>query len=214
MSDTIGFDDVVRMLRTAAARVRDDHEMLSKLDSFGGDGDHGTTMVRAVGRIETVIDGFASQDVKALLSEIGWAVMGVDGGATGPLFGMFFMGMSEAAPAGGEADAAQAAAMFEAGLTSVRAQTKAQIGDKTMIDALVPGVEALRGAVDEGADAPAALSLAADAAEQGARSTEALKPSFGRAKNTADQSLGHADPGATSVSLMFRGFADAFAAAG
>ena len=209
MSATIGYDDFIRMLRGAAARVEENREVLSRLDSHGGDGDHGSTMRRAMGRIEEAIQKTGeSPDLKTLLHNVGWAIMGVDGGATGPLFGMFFMGMS--APAAGKAslDAAELAAVFEAGLASVRKNTKARVGDKTMIDALVPAVEALRREAEAGADPARALEAAAKAAEEGAAATEKMQARFGRAKNVGEKSIGNQDAGATSVSLIFKGFAE------
>jgi len=211
MPDTIGHDDLVAMLRGGAARVKANHDTLSKLDSVGGDGDHGTTMARAMGNLEKAIDDATAADTKSLLYDIGWAIMGVDGGATGPLFGMFFMGLSEAAPEAETLDAGTLAAMFEAGLASVQQQTKAKVGDKTMIDALVPAVAAFRAAADAGQGVADALAQAADAADQGADSTKQLAARFGRARNVGEQTLGHADPGATSVSFLFRGFAQALA---
>ena len=144
--------------------------------------------------------------IKDLLQGIGWAVMGVDGGAAGPLFGSLFMSMADAAGDGAALDASGVATMFEAGLAGVRKRTKAQPGDKTMIDALVPAVEALRAAADDGVDVPAALMQAADAARQGAESTKTMQARFGRAKNIGEKSVGEQDPGATSVALVFRGF--------
>jgi len=208
MSETIDYDGLVAMLRRAVEQVKANHETLSKLDSYGGDGDHGTTMLRVVANIEKTVDDSGSPEIKSLLSDIGWAVMGVDGGATGPLFGMFFMGLSEAVGDSDTLDAGLVASVFESGLASVQKQTKAQVGDKTMIDALVPGVNALREAIDAGSGIPAALRQAAAAAAEGARGTEQLRPRFGRAKNTAEQSVGHADAGATSVSLILKGFSE------
>ena len=144
--------------------------------------------------------------LKALLYDVGWAVLGADGGSTGPLFGMLFMGMSDALGEEEGLDPALLAAAFRSGLASVRAQTKAQPGDKTMIDALVPAVEALCAAAEGGAEAAEMLRLAAEAARAGAEATSALQARFGRARNIKEQSIGTQDPGATSVSLIFKGF--------
>ena len=206
MTQAIGYNELARMLRCAVGQIRDNHEMLSKLDSFGGDGDHGTTMVRGMGIVAKTIDESNGADIKTLLSDIGWAVMGVDGGAAGPLFGSFFGGMSEPADGKDVIDAATLAAMFEAGLASVKTLTRAQPGDKTMIDALVPAVGAVRKAADEGASITDALERGAEAAEEGAAATKDMQARFGRAKNIGEKSVGNADPGATSVSLIFEGF--------
>jgi dihydroxyacetone kinase-like protein len=188
--------------------IRDQHEVLSRLDSAVGDGDHGTTMLRAMESAENAIGALSSRDLKSLLNAVGWAILGIDGGATGPLFGSLFMGMAEAV---GEdsLDAKALAAVFEAGLAAVQRQTKAQVGDKTMIDALVPGVQALRASADGGEGIAAAMQQAALSAETGAASTKALRARFGRARNLGDRSIGAQDAGATSVSLIFRGFAEA-----
>ncbi|MFA6244381.1 MAG: dihydroxyacetone kinase subunit DhaL [Candidatus Hydrogenedentales bacterium] len=206
MNATIGYEETIQMLRGAAAQIRENHEMLSKLDSVGGDGDHGTTMLRAMTILEKAIDSCASNDVKSILNDVGWAIMGVDGGATGPLFGTLFMSMAEGLGDNTTMDAPVLLAAFASGLSGVQAQTKAKVGDKTMLDALVPAIDALRVAVEGGANVVDALRAAAEGAGQGAASTKDLQARFGRAKNIKEQSIGTQDPGATSVSLIFRGF--------
>ncbi len=206
MVETIGWEEMVQMFRGAVSEIRDNHELLSRLDSAGGDGDHGTTMLRAMANLEKAVEASTTHDLKTLLYDTGWAIMGVDGGATGPLLGTFFMAMSEAAEGKDALNPAELAAAFDAALAGVRAQTKAQVGDKTMMDALVPAVAALRAAVDGGADIAGALQRAAEAAEQGARSTKEFQARFGRAKNIKEKSIGTQDPGATSMAFIFKGF--------
>jgi len=206
MADEIGYDEIVRMLRGASTEIRDNHEMLSKLDSVGGDGDHGTTMVRAMAHLEKAVDASGSQDLKSLLYDVGWAILGVDGGATGPLLGTFFMAMSDAAAGVDALDSLGLAAIFEAGMAGVRSQTKAQVGDKTMIDALVPAVDSMRKAADGGVGVVDVLRCGAEGAAEGAASTKDLQARFGRARNIKEKSIGTQDPGATSVSLIFKGF--------
>lgn len=210
MPDRVGYDEWMRMLRAAIEAIRNNHEHLSKLDSFGGDGDHGTTMVRAMARVESAAQA-TSPRVESLLRDVGWAVMGVDGGATGPLFGSLFMAMGEAAAGNESLDAAGLATVFEAGRAGVQKRTKAQVGDKTMIDALVPAADALREAVDSGASISGAMTRAAEGAEQGASDTKEMQARFGRAKNIGEQSIGEQDPGATSVALILRAFSEALA---
>ncbi len=192
----------------AVEQIRINHEALSKLDSFGGDGDHGTTMLRAMEILAKTLSEATTPDTHTLIKDIGWAIMGVDGGATGPLFGTFFGGMSEPASGKEAIDGATLAAMFEGGLAAVRKRTKAQPGDKTMVDALVPAVQAARSAADSGADVHAVLTQAAHAAEKGALATKDMQAKFGRAKNIGAKSIGNPDPGATSVSLIFKGFVE------
>ena len=94
MADTIGIQDIGRMIRAAADKIRANRDELSKMDSAIGDGDHGTTIARAMGIAEKVIEASEKADLKGLLKDVGWGVMGVDGGATGPLLGSFLMGLS------------------------------------------------------------------------------------------------------------------------
>jgi dihydroxyacetone kinase-like protein len=211
MTDTIGIDDIGRMIRSAADKIRANRDELSKLDSAIGDGDHGMTIARAMGIAEKVIEESEKQELKGLLKDVGWGVMGVDGGATGPLLGSFLMGLGNGIDEQDAIDCPTLAAMFEAGLAGVRRQSKAQIGDKTMMDALLPAVEAIRQAADEAKSIKEALREAAEAAEKGAASTKEFQARFGRAKNLGDRTIGHQDPGATSMALIFQGFFEGLA---
>ncbi len=206
MLETIEYDEMVRMFRAAADLIRGDSERLSQLDSVGGDGDHGSTMVRAMNCLEKAVDASAPGNLKALLYDVGWAILGVDGGAAGALLGTFFMSMSEAVGDREALDAVGLAAVFEAGYVGVKAQTKAQVGDKTMIDALEPAVEAMRTAAEQSADIVQVIAQGVAGANQGAVATRDMQAKFGRAKNIKEQSIGTQDPGATSVALIFFGF--------
>ncbi len=207
MSTSIDFKGLTAMLLASVEQIRANHEHLGQLDSHGGDGDHGTTMLRAMENLEKATR--AAQDkaeIGPLLGDVAWAVMGTDGGATGPLFGSFFMGMSSAAPAENNLNGTALAAMFAAGLASLQKQTKAQVGDKTIVDALVPAITAMEEAASAGGDVTTILRQGATAAAAGAESTKNIEARFGRAKNAGEKSLGHEDPGAVSASLLFKGF--------
>jgi phosphoenolpyruvate---glycerone phosphotransferase subunit DhaL len=206
---TIGPNTLLRMIEAAAARIRANEKQLSALDAATGDGDHGTTICRVMDAAEAAAKADTSGKVGELLNKVGWDVMSVDGGSTSPLLGSFFIGLSEGAGSAAELDAAAVAAMFESGVAGLRQQTKAQPGDKTMIDALVPAVEALRAAANGGADVSTALRQAADAAARGAQATKEMTAKFGRARNLGDRTRGHADPGATSIAHIFAAFAEA-----
>jgi dihydroxyacetone kinase-like protein len=209
MADTIGIEDIGRMIQAAADKIRANRDELSKMDSAIGDGDHGTTIARAMGIAEKVIQESEKADLKGLLKDVGWGVMGVDGGATGPLLGSFLMGLGKGLGEPQTIDCQTLAAMFEAGLAGVRRQSKAQVGDKTLMDALLPAVDAIRQAADEGQSIADALQKAATAAEKGAASTKEFKARYGRAKNLGDRTIGFQDPGATSMALIFQGFYEA-----
>jgi dihydroxyacetone kinase-like protein len=208
MSDSLGFADLANVLRAGAARVKDNHELLSRLDSATGDGDHGTTMKRTADVILESVDNCDPKAIQPMLESVGWNVMSVDGGSTSPLLGSFFMGMAESAGSQETLSLSAVATMFEAGLGKLRVQTPAKPGDKTMLDALVPAVEALRTAADAELSLQDGFCRAAEAAAQGAESTKQLQAKFGRARNLGARTLGHVDPGATSVSILFAGFRD------
>lgn len=206
MPQTIDYKQMVAMLRAAAAKIRANHELLSRLDSFGGDGDHGTTMLRAMTCMEKAIDACSTPALQPLLSEVGWAIMGVDGGATGPLLGTLLGGMADVTAGKKALDSRALAQAFEAGLAALQLQSKAKVGDKTMIDALVPAVGAMAPAAEQGAAVSELLRLAAEAAEAGAAATTQMQARFGRAKTLGPKSIGNPDAGATSIALIFRGF--------
>ena len=208
MPEFLTFPDLVRLLQSGANRVKANHELLSRLDSATGDGDHGIAMKRTADAIIESVRGCETKAVAPLLEAVGWNVMSIDGGSTGPLFGSFFMGMAEGSVGLDELDGPALAAIFEAGLNKLRALTPAQVGDKTLLDALAPAVKALRQATDQGLGFCEIFACAAEAAARGAESTRDMQAKFGRARNLGPRSVGHVDPGATSVSLLLAGFRD------
>jgi dihydroxyacetone kinase-like protein len=211
MTETIGKNELARMFAGAAARIRSEHEQLSELDSIGGDGDHGATMLRAMTRLEEATMPERTGDLKTILREAGWSVLGVDGGASSSMLGIFFSGMSDAPITSASLDCAGLTAAFEAGLKAASKQTRAVPGDKTMMDALIPAVQALRSAADRGGCITEALEAAANAARAGAESTKNLTAHYGRAKHLGEKTLGYQDPGAMSVALIFEGFCSGLA---
>ncbi len=200
----------VTMFAMAAAGIRRQSVYLSELDSVAGDGDHGTSMLRVAEKMETAFDPASSQTLQTLLKNAGWSVLEVDGGASSAILGTFFGGMA-GANIGDEISCAELADVFQSGLSAVSRQTKAQPGDKTMMDALVPAVCAIRSAASAGKDIASALEAAAVAARSGAELTKGSIAKYGRAKFLGEKTLGYPDPGAFSVALIFEGFSAAFA---
>jgi dihydroxyacetone kinase-like protein len=211
MTTAIGIHEFIEMLKGATQRIRDGSAQLSELDSAIGDGDHGITMLRAVGLLDNLLAAKTPATLTDLTEKVAWTLLGVDGGSTGPLLGTFFLGISEATKGKTVLAPDELATAMETGLASLRRQTKAQIGDKTMIDALVPAVQALRDAAAGGNDIFAAIDGSAEAARKGALATKDFVAKFGKAKFSGERTLGHQDPGATSVALMFEGFRDGLA---
>lgn len=207
MTDRITTKELSRMIAGAATRIRTEHALLSELDSHCGDGDHGAAMLRTVEKLEKIFKNNIPLEFKSCLEQAGWNVMEADGGASTALLGSFFLGMAE--PLTDETrilDCGELAASFEAGLRAVQQQTKAKAGDKTMMDALVPAIEAFHRKAQEGRGVEEALAKAAEAAKAGAESTREMTASFGRARFLREKTRGYQDPGATSVALIFDGF--------
>lgn len=192
------------MLDNALKQIKAREDEFSKLDAVIGDGDHGTAIVTALSAIHRIAQN--GTEFKAMLGDMGMGVMLEVSGSTSTLLGAFFLGMSDCAD-GTELDAAGVKKMFAGGLANVQQQTKAQRGDKTMMDALIPAVEAIQASTSD--DIKEILTAGADAALKGAEETVQMKANFGRARNYGERSIGYADSGATSWSCMFAAFADA-----
>jgi len=210
MNDLICICDLRRMFAEAAVRIRDHSKMLSQLDSIGGDGDHGITMVRAMEVLENELNVENDKLLNDRLKDAGWGVLSVSGGASSALLGTFVCGMGDV-NLGRENDCKHLAASFVAGLHAVEKQTKARPGDKTMMDALVPAVQAIEAAANSGESIARTMERAADAAGTGAASTKDMIARYGRAKFLGEKARGSADAGATSIALLFQGFSAAFA---
>ena len=198
---TLTIETFRTMLRKALECIKAREDEFSKLDAITGDGDHGTAIVTAFSAaVKTAEKG---ADFKTMLNDMGFAVMMETSGSTSTLLGALFLGMSDAVN-GTELNAEEVKAMFSGGLANVRKQTKAEVGDKTMMDALIPAVTAMESCnSDEIGDL---LSAAADAAQKGAEATVDMVAKFGRARNYGERSKGAMDSGAASWSTMFAAF--------
>jgi phosphoenolpyruvate---glycerone phosphotransferase subunit DhaL len=206
MSGQIGKTELRNMFAQASACIRSEHQRLTELDSVGGDGDHGTTMLRAAEQMELWSYVSGTESLSGLLKAAGWRVLSVDGGASSSLLGTFLAGMGDVPLDGDSMDCRALAQAFEAGLRAISRQTKAKPGDKTMMDALTPAVAAASAAAQAGKTIPEALEDAALAARLGAESTRDLVARYGRARSLGERTRGHPDAGATSIALLFKGF--------
>jgi phosphoenolpyruvate---glycerone phosphotransferase subunit DhaL len=205
----ITHDDVQEWMKRFSAEMVENRAMLTRLDSDIGDGDHGTNMDRGMRKVMEKLAGSDSDDIGATLKSVGMALISSVGGAAGPLYGTLFMQMGQATAGRSELDLAGFTEALEAGVAEVQKRGKAEPNDKTMVDALLPALEALRQAGEEGADVPDALVKAADAAREGMEATVPLVARKGRASYLGDRSAGHQDPGATSTHLLLRSAAEA-----
>src|SRR3984885_638374 len=190
------------LVKTLSSWVTE-RDRLNELDRALGDGDHGSTISRgAQAAIDSLQTGNFSS-VNQVFAAVGRAMMTSMGGASGMLFGLFFRS-AERVPASEVLDLVTLSALFDRGLDDLKARTKAQPGDKTMFDALIPALTTLR---ESRGDLISALDRAASSAIQGAQETVDLLPKFGRAKTLGERARGTADPGAISVALFFTGLA-------
>jgi phosphoenolpyruvate---glycerone phosphotransferase subunit DhaL len=206
---SVGYDDVLRWIRRFAEEVEANKEYLTQLDAAVGDADHGINMQRGMSAVIAKVDTEAGeQDVGALLKTVGMTLVSTVGGAGGPLYGTLFLQMGTAAAGKGELSPDDWADALEAGIAGVQSRGKAEPGDKTMIDALVPGRDAFKAALGGGATFADALRQSAAAAEQGMRDTVPLVARKGRASYLGERSAGHQDPGATSSHLLLEAAAE------
>lgn len=192
------------MLQKALEQIKAREDEFSQLDAVIGDGDHGTAIVTALSAVVKASE--KGTEFKTMLNDMGCGVMLETSGSTSTLLGAFFLGMSDHA-SGTELDAVGVKAMFAGGLANVQKQTQAKKGDKTMMDALIPAVEAMQACPSD--DIADILNAGAAAALKGAEETVQMKANFGRARNYGERSIGYADSGATSWSCMFAAFAEA-----
>ncbi len=197
--------ELAARLKNACAEVKNAEAELTEIDSRFGDADHGLTMHKICAAIEAAVDEAEGGTVQAMLEAAADAVMCLNGGSAVPLWNTWLDGMAEAAPEKGEADIAELKEIFAHALDELNDMSGAKVGDKTMMDALIPASEAI--AAYEGEDEAALFALAADAAVQGAENSRNFPSKFGRAKSYGTKTIGTPDAGAVSMSKFFVGLA-------
>jgi dihydroxyacetone kinase-like protein len=209
---TITHDAIEDWMKRFAANVAENRAYLTKLDGAIGDGDHGTNMDRGMKKALERLEATEGDDIGASLKAVGMALVSSVGGAAGPLYGTLFLQMGQATAGRSELDLAGFTEALDAGIQGVIKRGKAEPGDKTMLDALGPALEALRAA--DGDDVAVALERAADAAREGMEATTPLVARKGRASYLGERSAGHQDPGATSSHLLLKTVAEAVSSSG
>jgi dihydroxyacetone kinase-like protein len=201
--------DLMRMVAASAGEIAANAADLSRLDAVAGDGDHGVNMTVAMARAQSLAEALPVATPSAVLGAVATACLDGPGGASGALFGSFFRGVAGGMGEGSEVDAATLAEALAAGLEEVRRVGKAAVGDKTMIDALAPAVDAAMAAARAGHSPGRLLSEAAAAAREGAEGTSRLVPRTGRARYSVERAMGAQDPGATAAALILEAWAKA-----
>lgn len=208
MADTLTIDGFTAWLAAFRDRVTEQRSYLTDLDSAIGDADHGANMARGMAAVMAKVEGAPAATADELFKAVGMTLVSSVGGASGPLYGTFFLRLGATAGAVSEVDAAALAAALRAGFEGVLARGKAEPGDKTMVDAMGPALEAMNASVASGASLADATAAARDAAAAGRDATEPLVARKGRASYLGERSAGHLDPGATSTALLFDALAE------
>ncbi len=203
---------VISWMREIESSVRAQRDYLTQLDSAIGDGDHGTNVTRGFASVVEALNGEKDAPPGRLLILAGRTLVSTVGGASGPLWGSALRSGGRVLGDSPTFDGQQLVEVLAAALASIKELGAAAPGDKTMVDALEPAVDKLRGEVAAGAQPAAALASAAAAAEAGMEATVPLQARKGRASYLGERSIGHQDPGATSTALILRALERAVAA--
>jgi dihydroxyacetone kinase-like protein len=211
VASSISYGGVVAWINRYADIIAEQRAYLTQLDTAIGDADHGTNMDRGMrAAVERVGAIEGDDDIGGAFKAVGMALVSKVGGAAGPLYGTLFLQMGNATAGASELDLAGWSDALAAGLKGVETRGKAEPGDKTMVDALMPAVEALQHAQNDGAELNAALEQSAAAARKGMEETVPLVARKGRASYLGERSAGHQDPGATSSYLLVQAAVDTF----
>ena len=195
-------DHVVRFIEGVAATMKAQRAYLTELDSAIGDADHGINLDRGFTAVLAKLPTFQDGDIGTILKTVGMTLVSTVGGASGPLYGTAFMRAATAAGNKTELEVADLVAVMEAALEGIQSRGRAKKGEKTMIDAIAPGLDALKAAVERGADLATAIAETTSAMEAGMKATIPMLATKGRASYLGERSMGHQDPGATSAYLM------------
>ena len=205
---TVSLDQLTAWLSNFETLVTEQRAYLTELDSAIGDADHGANMARGMTAVlEKIGASTNAVAVDELFKLVGMTLVTSVGGASGPLYGTFFLRFGMNGGSAATLDGAGLGTALRAGLEGVVARGKAEIGDKTMFDAMSPAIDAYDAAIAAGSDVAAAASAAFEAAKTGRDATEQLVARKGRASYLGERSAGHLDPGATSTALLFEALA-------
>lgn len=200
---------ILAWLKSSGKNYAEQKKYLTELDTAIGDADHGNNMNRGFSKVTEQLDSLADKDIGTILKTVAMTLISSIGGASGPLYGTFFLNASKTAEGKKELSADDMQELLKEGVAGVKMRGKAEPGDKTMIDAFDPALEAYATSAENGEDIQKCLEAAASAAEKGAEETIPLIAKKGRASYLGERSKGHKDPGATSAAMLIRALSDA-----
>ena len=198
----INVEHVFRFIEEVAQTIKEQREYLTQLDSAIGDADHGANLDRGFSAVVAKLPSMADKDIGTILKLVGTTLVSTVGGASGPLYGTAFLRAGMATADRYELDPDDVVVALEAALEGIQARGKAQRGEKTMVDAVGPGIDALQAATAESDDLLGAIRTAVDATRNGMEATIPMLATKGRASYLGERSIGHQDPGATSCYLI------------
>ncbi|HEX9921935.1 MAG TPA: dihydroxyacetone kinase subunit DhaL [Anaerolineae bacterium] len=201
---SVSRDNLLAWIEALQKVYAENKDYLTQLDSAIGDADHGINMNRGFSKVQEELGKTAPADIAAAIKAVAMTLIKTVGGASGPLYGTFFLRAGTTCAGKESLEAADVVEFWQAGLEGVIQRGKAELGDKTMVDALTPAVEAMKQAVADGSDLTATLAKGVAAAEDGMKKTIPLQAKKGRASYLGERSIGHQDPGATSSYLMLK----------
>ena len=202
--------DVLRWLDALQGVFAENQQQLTALDSAIGDGDLGASLERGFTAVQAALSATPPADLRGVFQSVAGVLIKTMGGTSGPLLGTFFLRGAAVCADKSELAPADVVALFQAGVDGIQQRGKAARGDKTMLDALIPAVEAMRGALDAGNALPEILDRGAAAAGAGALATREMQARKGRGSYLGERSIGHQDPGATAAHLLLTAAADAW----
>src|SRR4051812_11755941 len=207
---TVSKEDVLRWLDASQKVFAEKREQLTELDAAVGDGDFGISLDRGFTAVHAELSAKPPADLHSVLQNTASVLIRTMGGTSGPLLGTFFLRAGVACAGKSELAPADVVALFQAGVDGIQQRGKASLGDKTMLDALIPAVDAMRVALDAGNNLAEILERGAAAAEAGMRATTSMQARKGRASYLGDRSIGHQDAGATASHLLLKAAAEAW----
>lgn len=201
-------DVFINIIENMAKAVVENKEYLTDLDRAIGDGDHGINMAKGFSAVLNKLDDLKGKDLGEILKNVAMTLISTVGGASGPLYGTAFL--RAATPVSGKSQISKEdiISIFEKAIEGIKTRGKAEVGEKTILDSLVPAYEGLKEYYEKGKDNLAAFQRAEEAAAQGVEYTKTIVATKGRASYLGERSIGHADPGATSTYIMIKSIKD------
>jgi dihydroxyacetone kinase-like protein len=203
-------EDVLRWLNGLQAVFAANQQQLTALDSAIGDGDLGISLDRGFSAVQAELSANPPADIRSVFQTVATVLIRTMGGTSGPLLGTFFLRAAASCAGKSELAAADVVALFQAGIEGIQQRGKAALGDKTMLDALLPAIDAMRGALEAGNEVAEMMERGAAAAEAGAEATKTMQARKGRGSYLGERSVGHQDPGAAAAHLLLQAAAEAW----